>query len=920
VSLLCLSLRRASASTLHAIWALGLIGALAVPLATTFLPAIDVPILPENRSELVPVDHGVESAALPTIVVMQEPEAVRTPAIIPSAPVVVWTWQDGLRLVWGLGSCVVFLGWLLALWQLHRAKTNSVPLDGAADDGWPELLHQLRSELGVSVPVSLRTSTKLVPPMTWGILRPVILLPSDAGEWTPERRRVVLAHELGHVKRNDGLGQLLCQCACGIYWFNPLVWYAAHRLRVEREHACDDIVLRLGAGAADYAEHLLQIARRLNSSLSWTVVSMANPSQLKARLVAILDARTRRQKLSRFAVAALTSLVVCLTVSAAVIQITALASMSVRGFTASMLPAVQPLELSPQIAPTPPVSKISGTAVVAGRVLKADSTEFIGGAAVELRPARDITQLDLNQLAALNFDEDAGVLVVAADEKGEFTFRNVPPGEYTLAATQAGYVRSEYGQKRHNGPGARFTLQAGQELKAIVLPMEETAVISGQIRGPKGLPQANVQVHALKYGYEEGRRVLQAVRVVRTNDEGDYRLYWLPPGQYIVMALPLLGGVEETLLIVGSDGTVGGFRPIQLPNGAPIVLPGESGNVPFYYPGTVQFDAASVLTLKPAEQRTGINLALTSPPVVHVRGTLTNLPPVVAGNAAGPPTRATIRLEPTTPSVLSRGSAPLGMGAVDIQTGAFDIRGVLPGTYNLVASAFGGGRSQTSLYARVPVVVVGGDVDNVKVALAPGFNVTLRLSVEGATDGTQLARLLPLHVMLNGRVAEPGPAEQPGVYVVPQLAPDTYRVRIDRLQNGYVKAARYGDIDILESGVLLDKPPSSAIEITISMSAGAISGTSVSREGKPIANAAVVLVPDAPRRKRADLYKNVMSAADGTFQITGITPGDYKVFSWSDIDTGAWQDPEFLKDYEDQGKPVHIGEGTAATLQVMTLQ
>src|SRR4030095_16676793 len=154
-----------------------------------------------------------------------------------------------------------------------------------------------------------------------------------------------------------------------------------------------------------------------------------------------------------------------------------------------------------------------------------------------------------------------------------------------------------------------------------VRAMEETGVISGQIRGPRGLPQANVQFHALKYGYEEGRRVLQAVRVVRTNDEGDYRLYWLPPGQYVVMALPLLGGIEESLIIVGAEGTVRGYGSIRPPNGAPIVLPEESGNVPFYYPGTVRLDGATVITLKSAEQKTGIDVGLTPLPVVHVRGT-----------------------------------------------------------------------------------------------------------------------------------------------------------------------------------------------------------------------------------------------------------------------------------------------------------
>jgi hypothetical protein len=750
--------------------------------------------------------------------------------------------------------------------------------------------------------------------MTWGILRPVVLLPSDASEWTPERRRVVLAHELGHVKRNDGLGQVLCQCASGIYWFNPLVWYAAHRLRVEREHACDDIVLRLGAGAADYAEHLLQIARRLNSGLSWTVVSMANPSQLKARLVAILDKRIRRKKLSRLAAAGLTALIVCLTVSAAVIQITALASMSVHGLIAPMTPMPPPVESPRQVeASQQPISVVPGAAIVEGTVQKAGGTDVIGGAAVELRPA-----LSRSDLIANRGNGDAGVFVVTADEKGLFKFANVPPGQYSLAATHFGYVRSEYGQSRQNSRGANFTLQAGQQMKGIVLPMTATAVISGQVRGPKGLPLANVQVHALKYGYEDGRRVLQTARVMRTNDEGEYRLYWMPPGQYVVMAIPLFGGVDDRVLIVGGDGTVRGFSGILPVNGPPIVLPDEAGNVPIYYPGTLRVEDATVITLKTGEERTGIDLALRPLPVSRVRGTVLNLPPNVAGNAAGPPTMASIRLQPTTPSVLEGNSAPLGMGSVDLRSGTFEIRGVLPGTYNLLASAMGGGRSGTSLFARMPVEVTGSDLDDVRVTLAPGFVVTARVSVEGAKDDTALTKLLPLRVALNGSVAQPDPS-QPGVFVARDLPPNLYRVRVDRLETSYVKAIRYREIDVMDAGITLNAPPTGPIDITISLSAGVITGTALAADGKPAPNAAVVLIPDPSRRKRSDLYKSVFSGADGTFRLTGITPGDYKLFSWRDVDNGAWGDPEFIKDYEEQGKPIRVGEGSATTIQVIAI-
>jgi beta-lactamase regulating signal transducer with metallopeptidase domain len=151
-------------------------------------------------------------------------------------------------------------------------------------------------------------------PMTWGLLRPTVLLPAAASAWSAERRRVVLAHEFAHVKRNDALAQIFVQLACSIYWFNPLVWYAAHRIRIERERACDDQVLRLGTIASDYADHLIQIVRGLRSprTFSLAAVSMAQPSQLETRLVSILDSRASRRRLSKTGLAllcAFTSLV-----------------------------------------------------------------------------------------------------------------------------------------------------------------------------------------------------------------------------------------------------------------------------------------------------------------------------------------------------------------------------------------------------------------------------------------------------------------------------------------------------------------------------------------------------------------------------------------------------------------------------------
>jgi HEAT repeat protein len=139
-------------------------------------------------------------------------------------------------------------------------------------------------------------SETVATPMVCGVWRPLIVMPKSAAEWSDERRRVVVLHELAHIKRRDCLTQAVAQIVCAAYWFNPLAWLAARRLRAERERACDDFVLAAGATRADYASHLLDIAqtmqRRQLSPLAG--VAMARPSQLEGRLLAILDPAIRR--------------------------------------------------------------------------------------------------------------------------------------------------------------------------------------------------------------------------------------------------------------------------------------------------------------------------------------------------------------------------------------------------------------------------------------------------------------------------------------------------------------------------------------------------------------------------------------------------------------------------------------------------
>jgi TonB family protein len=140
------------------------------------------------------------------------------------------------------------------------------------------------------------TSSRIPGPVVAGILRPVILIPETSSSWTPARRRAVLAHELAHVRRHDPLIFLMAHVATIVYWFHPLCWLAASRLRAESELACDDAALRVGLLPSGYAEHLLDLARNFNPQ---PAIAMAATSHLESRVKSILDPAVNRSFAAR---------------------------------------------------------------------------------------------------------------------------------------------------------------------------------------------------------------------------------------------------------------------------------------------------------------------------------------------------------------------------------------------------------------------------------------------------------------------------------------------------------------------------------------------------------------------------------------------------------------------------------------------
>ena len=205
-------------------------------------------------------------------------------------------WGGVFVVIWLAGLLLGGVRWLVVQIRLRQLGRQLRPCTDAA---WLKLVGDLRSDYQIKQPVKLLFAQTAITPITWGCWKPVVILPPESRQWSPERLQVVLCHELAHVKRRDCLTQEMAQLVCSLYWFNPLVWRAAAWMRAEREKACDDFVLNAGALPAEYAGHLVEIARQFMGTPNVSgVVAMARPSGLEQRIRAILDGHRNRGRIA----------------------------------------------------------------------------------------------------------------------------------------------------------------------------------------------------------------------------------------------------------------------------------------------------------------------------------------------------------------------------------------------------------------------------------------------------------------------------------------------------------------------------------------------------------------------------------------------------------------------------------------------
>jgi beta-lactamase regulating signal transducer with metallopeptidase domain len=450
-------LRRRSAALRHWVLTTALFGCLCIPALELFMPAWSIP---------VPVTWSAPSVSS-SLRLVSEPGAspvARTAStdIANASPLSrLFSFAIVMASAWVAGVVVGVAILIAGLWRLRTLSTESEPVSAGP---WRDLADDITRRYGLRRHVRLVASPHSTMLATWGVLNPTILLPAAAQEWTHDRIQAVLHHELAHVQRGDWVIALTANLLRAVYWFNPMLWMAYHRLRHEGERACDDLVLASGISGSEYAAHLLGVAREFAQRRHpWSpAIAIAHHSTLEGRVRTMLAARVNREPLSTFMRATTVAVLSTVTVSIGVatvsgdtqvantaIATSANAPISSRPDLQAIPPGTVPV-LSPQpetrpVAPPSARSAAPGAqAQSSGGTIEGVLYDQYGG----LLPGASVRLTQVDNGSSQNALTDRG---------GSFAFRGLMAGDYELVTGLPGFtpvrnvIRAEPGStvRRH---------------------------------------------------------------------------------------------------------------------------------------------------------------------------------------------------------------------------------------------------------------------------------------------------------------------------------------------------------------------------------------------------------------------------------------------------------------------------------------
>lgn len=522
-----------------------------------------------------------------------------------------------------------------------------------------------------------------------------------------------------------------------------------------------------------------------------------------------------------------------------------------------------------------------GTAVMRGQIMAADNGSPIRRAQV--------------RIASPDARESR---VATTDERGRFEIRDLPAGRYTMTASKGGFVTLQYGQRRPSESGTPIELGDGQTLDKLAIALPRGSVLGGRVTDEFGEPVANASVTAWRYGYQGGARRMMPAQGANardtTDDQGHFRLFGLPPGEYYVSATLRSGGPEVT-------------DPM-----------GElSGYAATYYPGTTNIAEAQRVTLAVSQENTGVSFGLIATRLVRVSGQ-------VIMSDGSPATGGVITLVPTSASggrgaVMQQG----GAGNRIDQTGAFRLPNVAPGRYQVQARA--GGAREFEL-ARMDLAVGVENVDGLTLVTAPGAVASGTI----VTDTGEPFDIRPQQVQVAARAAAP---ESPGIgpgpggarvgddwsFTIRNITEPVF-VRTNAPAGWVLKSVLLNGQDITDTP--MEFPPGQTVtglQVVMTNKVTMLSGLVTDAKGLPVLDAAVVVFP--ANEKLWMFQSRFIRAArpdqEGRYRITALPGGEpYLVAAVQGLEDGQAGDPEFLAAIRDSAATFELAAGETKAVDV----